>query len=251
MGKKFESLHDLAVHVWIVPLEAPPGVIQTLRKFLSPDEALAANRMRLSDLRSASIISRGVLRVLLSRYLEKAPEELCFCNGSKGKPALFPPQPLQFNLSHSGLRAILAFAIGCEVGVDVEQTRTFPDMEAIATRFFCPDEVSDLARLPPELREQAFFRCWTRKEAYVKAIGDGLSAPLDSFRVSLRPDEPTRFLRLANGSVPWSLYNIETGVGYAAALAHPGPERALQITTTNELSSLLDPQNCTRLKDAW
>ena len=240
MMARFRGAHDPALHVWAIPLQASPGVIQTLRELISADEAAVAERMRVPELRTAFIISHGILRVLLSRYLEKSPEEICFRESSKGKPSVFPPQPLQFNLSHSGMCALAGFAIGCEIGVDVEQVRTFSDMEAVAARFFCPDEVKDLARLSPQLREQAFFRCWTRKEAYLKATGEGLSSRLDDFQVSLCPDKPACFLRLPSGSGSWSLYDIKAGTGYAAALAHRGPERPLKVTTIEEISPLIE-----------
>jgi len=146
MMARFRGAHDPALHVWAIPLQASPGVIQTLRELISADEAAVAERMRVPELRTAFIISHGILRVLLSRYLETSPEEICFRESSKGKPSVFPPQPLQFNLSHSGMCALAGFAIGCEIGVDVEQVRTFSDMEAVAARFFCPDEVKDLFR---------------------------------------------------------------------------------------------------------
>ena len=104
---------------------------------------------------------------------------------------------MRFNISHSGGLAVFAFTLDCEVGVDVEEIRELKDLAEIAARFFCAEETAELMSLPADQRTAAFFRCWTRKEAYIKAIGDGLSAPLDGFAVTLGRDEPARLIHLA------------------------------------------------------
>ena len=114
--------------------------------------------------------------------------------GPNGKPVI--QGPVRFNVSHSGSVAAFAFAVGCELGLDVEEIRPFADLAAVAAQFFSPEEAAELAKLPRAEQELAFFRCWTRKEAYVKAVGTGLSAPLHDFQVSLQQSEATHFVRL-------------------------------------------------------
>jgi 4'-phosphopantetheinyl transferase len=137
--------------------------------------------------------------------------------GERGKPRICGGYRLRFNLSHSGGQALYALALDCEVGVDLEQIRPMPDCDSIAARFFSAAEVRDLLSVPPDQRVEAFFACWTRKEAYVKAVGDGLCLPLDSFRVSMLPSEPPQ-LDATGDSHEWSLFDVSPGQGYAAAL---------------------------------
>src|SRR5262249_20133919 len=152
------------------------------RSILAPDEKERAARFHFEHLRSAFIAARGVLRCLLGGYLNRHPGRVQFRYGARGKPALEPDAGIEFNLAHSGGLAVLAFASGCPIGVDLEQIRPIPELREIAARFFCAEEAAEIASLPSGERQRSFFRCWTRKEAYIKATGDGLSAPLDQFR---------------------------------------------------------------------
>jgi 4'-phosphopantetheinyl transferase len=206
--------------------------VAQLESLLTPDERDRAGRFHFDRLRHSFILARGSLRLLLGRYLGAAPAGVRFAYGEKGKPALADPSSrLHFNASHSGGIALCAFTLDCEIGVDVEQMRPLPDMQGIARRFFCAEESGELMALPEHQREAAFFRCWTRKEAYIKAIGDGLSAPLDGFAVTLRPDEPARLKHIANNTAAgeaWTLQNAEASPGYAAAVAYRGSPRVLR-----------------------
>ena len=178
------------------------------------------------------MIARGLLRTLLGRYLQVSPASIVFKYGSKGKPALAGPAGIDFNVSHSGGLAVFAFTADCEVGVDVERIRPRPDMQGIANRFFCSEEAAELMSLTAGQREHGFYLCWTRKEAYIKASGDGLSVPLDSFRVTLRPGQPARFVHVANdptASTEWSLHDLHLAAGYAAALAYRDAERPIVV----------------------
>jgi 4'-phosphopantetheinyl transferase len=133
-----------------------------------------------------------------------------------------PETDLAFNLAHSERRAVYAFATGCELGVDVEAVRPVNDAEGIVRRFFSPAECAEWRALARAERDAAFFRCWTRKEAYIKALGDGLMLPLDGFQVSLRPGEPARLIRArgdAEAARRWTLVALTPGAGYAGALA--------------------------------
>lgn len=171
------------------------------------------------------VAARGILRELLGSYLTIVPSKLKFCYGNYGKPALdlgMSSLPLQFNLSHSGELAVYAFSLGRMLGVDVEQIRPERASEDVASRYFAPREVAELRELTPASRVRGFFLCWTRKEAYVKARGAGLSLPLDSFSVSLSPGRPEELQSPDSSS--WSLRSFEPSPGYAGALVGEGKE---------------------------
>lgn len=173
-----------------------------------------------------------MLRTLLAAYLGRGAAELSFSYAEKGKPSLADSQTaVNFNLAHSQGRALYAFSRGRELGVDLEFIREDLESEKIAVRFFSPAEVKRLELVPPELRKQAFFECWTRKEAYIKARGDGLSLPLDDFDVSLGPGEPAALLR--NHKEPeevarWTMRSLDAPSGYAAALVVAGHDWKLR-----------------------
>lgn len=221
-------LSDDDVHVWRASLDPPASVVERLERTLATDERERAGRFRFSRHRSHFIAARGMLRAILGLYLEAEPAALYFQYGPRGKPGLAgdgDDGTLRFNLSHSGELALYAVARGRELGIDVEQIRSDRSDESIARRFFSPSEVEALLALPEGERRDAFFRCWTRKEAYIKARGDGLSLALDQFDVSLAPGEPATLLRTrqdAADAARWSLRDLPAGPGYAAALAVEG-----------------------------
>jgi 4'-phosphopantetheinyl transferase len=217
------------VHVWRVPLDFPGAVLQPLAATLNLEERARADKFFFDRDRNAYITARGVLRQLLGCYLQRPPSGLQFAYESRGKPFLASPsadQPLNFNVAHSRNIALLAFTAGPPVGVDVEFIRTDIASEEIAVRYFAPQEVAELHALPPEQRPTAFFLGWTRKEAYVKALGDGLQIPLASFCVSLTPAQPAT-LESADGD-RWSLRNLSPGPGYAGALLAEGKDWTLR-----------------------
>jgi 4'-phosphopantetheinyl transferase len=210
------------VHVWNVAV-TPEAVLAAV-SFLNSEEQARANRFLVEHARASYTTTRGTLRRLAGAYLQTDPKLLEFQQGPFGKPFLPAFPRLGFNVSHSGSMAVLAFAWDLELGVDVEQIRRpVTDLWNIAKRFFAPAEVEDLRRAgsdPDDLAE-AFFRCWTRKEAYIKAVGEGLNIPLDSFRVSLLRDAPAAVLS-ADG---WNMHSWQPGPGYAGALTYLGSER--------------------------
>ncbi len=214
------------IHVAIVRLDAMTHASPYLSDCLSPEEKQAANRFATGTLRRRAIASRQVLRHLLAEYLAIPAQSIRIDKTANGKPEI--RGPLRFNLSHSGEFALYAFA-RCDVGIDVEEIRPFAHFLDIARRFFCPEETADITSLPHHQQESTFFRCWTRKEAYIKATGDGLSMPLDSFRVSVAPDEPAHVIRAAGSSRSWSLHDIDVATNYAASLAYPGPPRLVTV----------------------
>jgi 4'-phosphopantetheinyl transferase len=183
-------LGDDEVHVWRATLDQTPSQIQSHLHSLAADEHVRAEQFYFERDRQHFIASRGVLRAILSGYLHRTPESLSFCYSSHGKPALAgetDDDAICFNVSHSHGVALFAVTRGREVGIDIEHIRSDLEVAEIAERFFSLREVAMLRMLPTEAQRQAFFRCWTRKEAYIKARGEGLSLPLDQFDVSVEP----------------------------------------------------------------
>ena len=224
---------DTDLHIWLVELEQPEEVVQRLTPLLASDELLRSQRFRFERDRRHFIGARGVLRTILSLYLKMSPAQVQFSYGSHGKPSLAAAcgdGRLRFNVSHSHELALYAVTYDRELGVDIEFMRPLDDAESIATHFFSVHEQAELRCLPAHLKHQGFFNCWTRKEAYIKATGEGLYQPLDEFDVSLTPGEPARLLAVQGKSDEvqrWSLRALQPPVGYAAALAAEGTDRQI------------------------
>lgn len=214
------------VHVWRGRLDRPQPELTRWWALLSNDERQRANRYHFERDRRRFIVGRGLLRLLLSRYLYLPPEQIELAYNAYGKPEIAPRSnqtPLSFNLSHSQDLALFAIADGRPVGVDLEYMRADLADEQIAARFFAPAEVEALRAQPEGQRVAAFFRCWTRKEAFIKARGEGLSLPLDQFEVSLDPDTAA-LLRTADPAEAerWRLEPLAPAPDYAAAIAVEG-----------------------------
>ncbi len=211
------------VHVWCVVLDVNSAELHRLRGTLSPEEVARAERFIRQRDAEHFIAARGALRTLLGRYLRVPPGEVAFRYGERGKPALaeeFEDREIRFNLSHSHGLALLAVARR-EVGIDIEFIEREVEHEQIATRFFSASECAELLALPSAQRSEGFFRCWTRKEAYIKALGEGLSHPLADFDVTLAPGAPARLLatrRDAAEAERWEMVNLTPRAGYAGAL---------------------------------
>lgn len=212
------------VHVWLGSQHHPAERIEAFRRTLSADERERAARFHFERDRAHFIAARGMLRQLLGSFLELSPERVRFHYGQYGKPSLsdeYKSSGLEFNISHSGGKVLLAFTIGRAVGVDVEEIRPNFATGEIAKRFFSVTEVEKLGSLPKGVQAEAFFNCWTRKEAYIKAFGEGLSCPLDKFDVTLAPGEPPRLLATRVERLPvsrWAMTNLDVGKGYCAAM---------------------------------
>jgi 4'-phosphopantetheinyl transferase len=208
-----------------------PGEDKHLAAMLSDDEQSRAAGFVFEKDRRRFIRSHAALRTVLGDCLEASPSSLTFVDGPHGKPELdaqWHHHGLNFNLAHSGDWAIIALACGRQVGVDVEQIRPGVANADIAQRYFSPREAAALLDLPPEMRDEAFFRCWTRKEAYLKALGCGLSLPLDSFEVSLAADKPAAILWSRHDlQAPqrWRLAELQPAAGYLGALVIEADER--------------------------
>lgn len=189
---KAELLAEGVVDVWQVNLEIAIGRLEKFNRLLSVDEQAQAQRFVFDKDSQHFIVARGSLRQILSYYVDTPPEGIVFHYGEHGKPYLsskLADHPLQFNFSHSGNVALCVVTKEQQVGIDVEYICKGIEFEQIAKRFFSSRESETLAKLPVAERKQAFFRIWTRKEAFIKAIGAGLSFPLNDFEVSLNPTE--------------------------------------------------------------
>ncbi|HZN10638.1 MAG TPA: 4'-phosphopantetheinyl transferase superfamily protein [Blastocatellia bacterium] len=218
------------VHVWRGALDQPPPVTEQLLATMTADERRRAGRYHFARDREHFIVARGMLRAILGRYLGRGPGDLQFIYAAYGKPALSTEPShggLRFNLSHSHGLALLAVTRDREVGVDLEFIRPGVIEEEIAEHFFSAAEVRLLRALPPAEQAEAFFNCWTRKEAYIKARGEGLSLPLDQFEVSLAPGQPAELRRTAGDKSEagrWTMRELFPGSAFKAALAVAGPE---------------------------
>lgn len=234
-GPARPTLDADAVHVWRAPLDVPPPELAALEAALSPDERARAARYRFPRDRRRFVAARGALRRLVASYAGVEPAGVRFGTEPGGKPALADPATawLRFNVSHAGELALVAMARGRAVGVDVEVVRTdLADLE-VADRFFSPAEAAAIRALPPPERAEAFLSCWTRKEAFVKALGAGLREPLDGFTVPLGADEPL-ILRRAPDARPltgWSLVALRPAPGYVGALVVEGRAPAVRRFT--------------------
>ena len=214
------------IEVLFTRLDPEPEVAAGLLSLLDHEERIRADRYAFERDRSRFVVARARLRQLLAVRLGVSPETIEFVRGAQGKPALAAPyakSKLRFNVSHSANIALYAFAYGREVGVDVEAVRVMPDANDIAERFFSVCENNSYRDLDSRNKPYGFFNCWTRKEAFVKALGDGLSHPLDSFDVSLVPGEPAGILRhgdISGHDCGWRLSNIVSlPTGYVGAVA--------------------------------
>ncbi|MGH7773245.1 MAG: 4'-phosphopantetheinyl transferase family protein [Candidatus Binatia bacterium] len=216
------------VHIWRATLDLNASDVQDLWQTLSADERARAEQFHFQKDRERFIVGRGLLRIILGRYLDTKPENLRFCYNPQGKPAL-AREPgrdgICFNLSHSDGLALYAITRRREVGVDLERIQPDLAVDEIAEHFFSPREIAMLRALPTHMQKEAFFNCWTRKEAYIKARGEGLTLRLDQFAVSLAPGEPAALLDTKDDpqeASRWSLRELVPGPGYVAALAAEG-----------------------------
>lgn len=224
-----ETLRPADVHVWVEDLDVGPDRLDRLTAFLSADELERAGRFRFRRDRDRFTAGRGRLRELLGQYLACRPGDVDFRYSAYGKPFITGSAGLRFNVSHSGPRVLFAFCRDAEVGVDVELLRAEAADDLVAERFFAEREVLDLRRLPPALRVRGFLSCWTRKEAYIKARGEGLSLPLQDFEVTLSPNEPPKLVRTAwspGEPAEWRLHDLShLCTDAVAALAIRGQPR--------------------------
>lgn len=210
--------------IWTADLEPGAATVDRLVPLLSPDERERAARFHFRRDAMRWIVARTALRQILGGCLGADPRAVAFTYGDKGKPALAAPRgadDLQFSLAHSAHLAVYAVAVGSPVGIDIERLRPVPEMDRIAERTFSRQERTALRRLPATLRPAGFFNCWTRKEAYIKALGLGLSYPLERFSVSLAPGAPARLEVVESDPAhveTWTMAALAPRSGFVGAL---------------------------------
>jgi 4'-phosphopantetheinyl transferase len=210
-----------------------------MRDILDDGERAQADRFRFDVHRRRFTIGRAYQRLILGAYLLREPTTIRYTYSPNGKPYI-AEQPLlssvSFNFSNSSDLALLAIVRKQEIGIDIERIDEIADLERLASHFFSRREADKLLTLPHELQLAAFFRCWTRKEAYLKAVGHGLSMPLDSFDVSLTPDEGVRILAIrgdVDRAKAWSLFHLDPAQGYIGAVAIEGDCWQLSVFETS------------------
>jgi 4'-phosphopantetheinyl transferase len=217
------ALSDDEVDVWRLSLDPLGSMVSEFRARLSAEENDRAEKFKFQKDRKRYTVSHGLLRVILSLYANVSPEELKFTENQYGKPELVHPSGLNltFNLSHSHERALIGIARGRQIGVDIEYVKKDFEWQEIIEKFFSPREVQMINALPKDIQHRAFFTCWTRKEAYVKATGMGLSLPLKEFDVSPVPGAATLLLSHKEAS-EWSMKEVDVAESYVATVAVEG-----------------------------
>jgi 4'-phosphopantetheinyl transferase len=243
-------VHGKEVYVFRADLNVAPAVLAGMVQVLSPDEHTRAGGFRFETHRRRFIAARALLRLILGSYLKQRPAELRFTYGWHGKPCLSPANDggqIGFNISHSEESAVFAIAFGSEVGIDIECVRPLEDVEWLAQSVFSPAELDAYRHLTGPKKLEAFYRCWTRKEAFVKAVGDGLAYPLDQLELSL--DERATLLRLPGDepkAAEWSLYDLTIHEPFIGALAVERSDcRVREINILPETLCALAPQMIT------
>jgi 4'-phosphopantetheinyl transferase len=209
------------VHVWHFPLVIPPGREADWRAVLSPAERERADKFAFPHLRERYLAAHAIMRRLLGGYLCVDPASLAFEIAERGKPSL-PGHPLHFNLSHTNDHGLLAVTRAGAVGVDIESIDRQVDRAGIAGRFFSRAEADELASLPPDLQPEAFCNLWTRKEAWLKATGVGISEGLNQVEFNCRPGEPARLLRIGGDereAAGWFLHSFRPPGEHLGAVA--------------------------------
>jgi 4'-phosphopantetheinyl transferase len=215
------------VHLWRVDLNQTDDLVARYSRVLAPDEEYRAGRFRFERHKRRFVVGRAILRQVLGRYLNLSPAHVAFGYGPKGKPFVdhSTDHLIRFNLSHTEELMVLAVSLNREMGVDVEFMRPISDIDQLADHCFSEKELRTFKQLKSQHRRAAFFRCWTRKEAYVKAIGDGFSAPLKGFDVSFLPEAEARLLRVVADSEEadkWSMCSFEPALDVQGALVAAG-----------------------------
>ena len=236
------------IHVWSAKIDHPIPSVDQLLNILDEAERFRADTYQIDRDRRRFIVRRAILRTLLGHYTGVGPGSLQFHYGPQGKPGLATSTPVfqivHFSVSHSDGLSLYAFTLGRELGVDVERIRQISDADSISEKFFSHRERSLLSMVPRSQKQEAFFNCWTRKEAYVKATGDGITAQLDHFDVSVALGEPARLINLDGDPIraaAWALYDLKLAENYTGALAIKSSKESLvlrEYTCANDLAGL-------------
>jgi 4'-phosphopantetheinyl transferase len=209
------------VHVWRIDLDIPDARWQALRSLLSDDELAKAERFHFAKHRRRTIVSHAALRILLCQYLPCPPRNIAFSYNTHGKPCLADQtRRIKFNLSHTQEIMLVAFVLDSEVGIDIESVTRKVDYMGVGQRWFSALESHTLQSLPERERVDAFFRAWCRKEAYIKARGEGMSHPLQRFSVALDKHEPRLVEHLDDSRETrrWTFIDVDVAENYRATV---------------------------------
>ena len=229
-NKEFNfQLGNKEVHCWYCSHDLNEDRIPVYKKLLSSNEVNKASKFKFVKDRNCYIISRGILRILLGKYLKKHPRDITFHYSKYGKPSLDSNSMLKFNISHSGNTTVFGFINHLEIGVDVEKIKIDFDVLDLAKNFFSQGEIKSLESRPEQLYK-SFYRCWTRKEAFIKAKGSGLSFPLDSFTVSLDDDANAKLLEThwdVTEAAGWKFFSFIPLADYISAVAVESKEASI------------------------
>ncbi|MGB5675848.1 MAG: 4'-phosphopantetheinyl transferase superfamily protein [Gemmatimonadota bacterium] len=235
------GLGESEIHVWKANLDASDAQLEAFARTLGPDEEERVGRLHAEPDRLRATASRGLLRHILAGYAGIPTADLRFSYGPAGKPELVgaaDSQPLYFNTAHSGDLLLVAVGRAPSLGVDVERIRPVARWERVARRAFSGEEMQRIEALPEESRDEAFITCWTRKEACVKAVGEGVWSGFNRFEVSVEPREPAEIRSVdgeAAAGADWSLYHLEPAPGFVGALAVHGTGWRLRTGTLQSL----------------
>jgi 4'-phosphopantetheinyl transferase len=219
------TLSSNEIHIWCANLDLSIEQIEMFSLTLSADEKIRAQRFHFERHKKFFIAARGILRAILSRYLDIEPHQVRFNYGTRGKPEIaeiYGFKNLEFNLSHSEEIALYAITNASKIGIDIEKIRPITDAEQIAKRFFSAKEYTWLSELSPSEKPAAFFSLWTCKEAYLKAIGEGLAFGLDRFEISISPNESPKIISIQGNyqaGIPWVLQQLNPVFGYVGSVA--------------------------------
>ena len=238
-----QDAHDIKLkrnqtHLWFIHIHDLKEHMAFLNDFLSEDERLKALKFRFEKDKNSSIITRGALRYLSSIYLNLKPKDIIFKYGDYGKPDFDLDTKLKFNVSHSGAMAIIGFVLEADIGVDIEHIKSDFDVLDIASNYFSNSEIASLKQLPQTHLARGFYRCWTRKESFIKAKAKGLSFPLDSFSVSIDSDDHTALLETKWNHKEkdlWRLFSFSPQENYLGAISVKGNIKTIRYYNFKDL----------------
>lgn len=238
--EKCITLPPNTIHFWYCRFDLDNFRLPYYNTLLSNDEKRKADKFKFLVDQQKYVTFRGILRILLSRYLDKNPEEILFKYGAFGKPDVKTNTALRFNISHSGNMAVFGFVQNYAIGVDIEKIKQDFDPLDLAKSFFSEEEINALSQAKDSVMFQAFYRCWTRKESFIKAVGEGLSYPLDSFAVTMDNDHRAKFLKIDNdqdSKSNWQLHSFVPTQDYIAAITTKGNPKKIEFFDANDFLS--------------
>jgi 4'-phosphopantetheinyl transferase len=234
------QLRDSCVDVWKVSLTGSDEDFTRANGMLSVDEKERAARIGSVRMQRAFVLARAGLRSLLGHYIRQAPDAICFSCEPQGRPRLCGDNGIYFSATRSGELAAFALCASPSIGIDIERRCTVAHMDRVVERMFSPAEKRQLEPLDHEMRLRAFFACWTRKEAYAKALGEGILTPFEQFSVDVNPNEAKPEIRFEMGQEvnDWVLHDLRFGDEYAAALAYRGAGRTITVYDAGSVGEL-------------